>query len=169
MDAHHASTGIWPTVKSGQVQDASPGLTWCSIQQALHNGYRGLPAGWTLPRLRREYREPRPELTVDRILAWADAHHAARGCWPTRLSGGIEETGRETWMIVDTRLRKGGRGLPGGESLARLLLDHRGVRIKGCVPRLTVEQIVAWAEAHLRLRSCCTAIARFVAVWRRPR
>ena len=148
MDAHRASTGRWPTATSGPVQDGPPGLNWHSVIQAVQKGQRGLPAGLTWAGLRSEYREPRPEFTVERILAWADAHHARRGCWPTCASGRIEETGRETWSIVNAHLTRGGRGLPGGQNLASFLVEHRGVRIKNHLPPLRVEQILAWADAH---------------------
>ena len=148
MDGHLALTGRWPNAQAGRVHHGPPGLTWKSILQSLRAGHRGLPRGWTLARLRAEYRQPRPELTVERILAWADAHHAARGHWPTSRSGRIEETSRETWAIVSNHLSRGGRGLPGGQNLGRFLLEHRGVRAKNSLPPLRIEQILDWADAH---------------------
>jgi hypothetical protein len=56
----------------------------------------------------------------------------------------------ETWTGLDTALRNGRRGLPGGLSLARLLAEQRGVRNPKELPRLTVRQIRAWARAHRR-------------------
>jgi hypothetical protein len=44
-------------------------------------------------------------------------------------------------------LREGGRHLPGGSSLARLL-ETLGVRNRLNPPRLTKREILAWAEAH---------------------
>src|SRR5262249_6645494 len=40
-----------------------------------------------------------------------------------------------------------GQGLTGGSSLAQLLAERRGVRNHLRLPRLTVEQIAAWAKA----------------------
>ena len=34
------------------------------------------------------------ELTVEQILAWADAHHAAKGNWPTHDSGRVRGAAR---------------------------------------------------------------------------
>jgi hypothetical protein len=51
-------------------------------------------------------------------------------------------------MRVATALLEGLRGLPGGSSLARLLAERRGARNHLGLPRLTVAQVVAWAEAH---------------------
>ena len=56
----------------------------------------------------------------------------------------------ETWRGVDDALRHGLRGLPVGVGLARLLTARRGARNRTCLPRLSSEQILAWAEAHHR-------------------
>ena len=32
-----------------------------------------------------------PGLTVEEVLAWADAHHAATGNWPTKGSGPVPD------------------------------------------------------------------------------
>jgi hypothetical protein len=54
----------------------------------------------------------------------------------------------ETWLAVNSALDVGVRGLPGGSSLASVLHQHRGVRHRGKLPRLTVKQIQAWAQEH---------------------
>ena len=43
-------------------------------------------------------RRPVPTLTIDQILAWADAHHAAHGRWPTITSGPVPAEPGLTWM-----------------------------------------------------------------------
>jgi hypothetical protein len=91
----------------------------------------------------------RPPLTVDQVLAWADAHHACTGQWPTRRSGPVIGAPGETWANVNQALAKGLRGLP-RSSLACLLADYRGVRYRWKGSRLTVQQVVAWARAHRR-------------------
>jgi hypothetical protein len=63
---------------------------------------------------------------VEQILAWADAHHARTGRWPTSASGPVADAPGERWRNIDGALRYGRRGLPGGGSLARLLDRHRG-------------------------------------------
>jgi hypothetical protein len=60
-------------------------------------------------------------LTISQILAWAEAHHVRNGTWPAAGSGRIAESPRETWSAVNRALREGERGLPGGNSLYRLL------------------------------------------------
>ena len=62
-----------------------------------------------------------PSLTVEQILAWADAHHARTGLWPTKQDSAIADAPGERWHAVDVYLRQGLRGLPPGLSLARLL------------------------------------------------
>jgi hypothetical protein len=77
----------------------------------------------------------RPPLTVQQILAWADAHYERTGRWPTRNSGPVQEAPGETWERIHGALNEGYRGLPGSDSLAQLLDRHgrkrapwRGVR-----------------------------------------
>jgi hypothetical protein len=74
----------------------------------------------------------RPPLTLRQILAWADAHHARTGGWPSACSGPVADAPGEKWAGLDVALAEGRRGLPGGDSLARLL-DRR--RRGGAKPR----------------------------------
>jgi hypothetical protein len=69
----------------------------------------------------------RPRLTVEQILAWAEAHHARTGDWPGVACGPVCEAPGESWPALDKALHDGWRGLPGGDSLARLLV-RRGCR-----------------------------------------
>jgi hypothetical protein len=68
----------------------------------------------------------RPLLTVEQILAWADAHYARTGKWPTFASGPVLEAPGETWAAIASALHRGNRGLPGGHGLAWLRDRHRG-------------------------------------------
>jgi hypothetical protein len=96
----------------------------------------------------RRLQEKRPPLVEEQILAWADAHHERTGDWPTKTSGRVHETLQETWCGINLALRRGGRGLPGGVTLAQLLLEKRGVRNHLNLPPLTEELILTWADAH---------------------
>jgi hypothetical protein len=88
-----------------------------------------------------------PLLTVLQILAWADAHHQRTGRWPSRDSGPIPGTREETWVKVCSSLSVGRRGLPGGSSLAKLLVEQRGKKsIRNPAP-LSIPLILAWADA----------------------
>src|SRR5262249_33615409 len=53
-----------------------------------------------------------------------------------------------TWKAVDVALMKGHRGLPKGWSLAKLLHERRGVRHLDFLPRLTIKQILVWADEY---------------------
>jgi hypothetical protein len=66
----------------------------------------------------------RPSLTVEQVLAWADAHHARTGRWPNPNSGPVAGAPGEDWGDIDMALYAGYRGLPGGSSLFRLLAAH---------------------------------------------
>jgi hypothetical protein len=75
-----------------------------------------------------EHKRPGPKvkpITVAQILRWADAHHAQTGDWPTRFSGPIPGAGL-SWLAVHNAVSIGRRGLPGGDSLAKLLHRERG-------------------------------------------
>jgi len=139
---------------SGPVVDA-PGETWRVVNGALEKGLRSLAGGSSLPKLLAEHRGVRnagnlPRVEVEAILAWADASQQRTGRWPKLKSGPIPEAPGETWMRIGTALIEGLRGLSGGSSLAQLLAERRGVRNHLRLPRRTVEQVVAWAEAHRR-------------------
>ncbi len=158
-DAHHELKGSWPRKDSGLVP-GSWTQRWSGIDSALQKGLRGLQGGSSLARLlaaRRGVRNKKglPHLTVRQILRWADAFHATHRAWPQPKTkpGGIPGTNGETWLAVDTALRVGQRGLPGGSSLPQILADHRGVRNIADLPPLPVEQVLAWADAfHKRTR-----------------
>jgi len=49
------------------------------------------------------------------------------GSRPKGLVAALEET----WVAIETALRNGCRGLPGGSSLAKVLAEHRGLRRRG--------------------------------------
>jgi hypothetical protein len=127
-DRHRAGTGRWPNRSSGTVL-AAPGEVWSNIDAALKQGARGLPGGDTLQRLlarrRRVHSGAVPQLSERLILSWADAHHRATGRWPQAASGRVAASPRETWRAIQEALRQGLRGLPGGDTLARLLVRHR--------------------------------------------
>jgi hypothetical protein len=149
---HKETTGKWPTQDSGDIP-GSHGETWLRVDAALRYGHRGLPGGSSLRRLLAEKFGARnikalPDLSEQQILSWADNHHQRTGAWPSRHSGTIPDTTGDNWQQIETALRQGERGLNGGSSLARLLAEHRGVRNKKQFPRLTEEQILAWADAH---------------------
>ncbi len=152
-DETFEETGDWPTENSGSVID-EPTENWGAIDGALRSGHRTLPAGSSLPQLLLEHRGvpnrlSKPDLDEETILELADAYKAANGDWPTRDSGTVTGTA-DTWSAIDQALHKGGRGLGNGSSLAQLLETERGARNIRALPRLTDEQVVAWADAHFK-------------------
>lgn len=131
-DLHHKRTGQWPNVKSGEVPEDS-GQKWAAINGALDTGSRGLPGGSSLAKLLAEKRGLRnsqalPDLTIEQILQWADAHHRETGKWPKRDSGAVLGAPGEKWQNVSSALRLGFRGLPGGSSLAQLIESERNAK-----------------------------------------
>jgi hypothetical protein len=86
----------------------------------------------------------RPPLSIEQVLAWADAHYARTGRWPTAASGPVEGAPGEAWGNINAALSDGYRGHPGGNSLARLL-DRRRGRGHGRVPWTPAEDELARA------------------------
>jgi hypothetical protein len=129
-DAHRRRTGRFPSVTSGDVEGVE-GENWSAIHLALRHGSRGLPAGWSLARLLAKHRGHRPgaqkrRLTIGQILAWADIHYRRAGRFPNAAAGKVYGVDDETWLAIDAALQRSGRGLPGGSSLHRLLVEFRG-------------------------------------------
>lgn len=153
-DAFHERTNKWPSQYSGTIPE-SPGDTWIKVQVALRVGTRGLPGGSSLSELLYEKRGVRrgprvPNLTVKQVLAWADDHFRRTGAWPRVDSGPVLGAKHEKWGSIDAALGMGLRGLPGGSSIAKVLSQHRGVRVLSCLPPLTEAQILKWADSYHR-------------------
>jgi hypothetical protein len=154
-DAWHARTGEWPHTDCADDVPEAPGECWNNIDQSLRDGARGLPGNDSLARLLARQRGHRnlgdlPHLTITQILTWARAHHQRTGRWPVASLLDIPEAPGESWAAINTALREGLRGLPGGDSLAALLARRLGVRNQSSVPPLSVRQIVQWARDHER-------------------
>lgn len=125
-EAHKERTGRWPIRSSGVIPEA-PGENWRKVDAALRVGNRGCPGGSSLARFLSEERGVRnrtclPRLTIDGILEWSNQHRQLTGSLPSHRSGSIPESPGDTWSAVDVALKQGLRGLPGGVTLARLLL-----------------------------------------------
>lgn len=151
-DEHYQKAREWPNQDSGDVLGAS-GEKWRNIDASLAVGQRSLPGGSSLAQLLAEKRGVRniadlPNLTVEQILHWVDAHHHKAGEWPKLNSGKVLDAPGEKWGSIENNLRLGLRGLPGGLSLAQLLAEKRGVRNHLALPPLTIEQILEWADSH---------------------
>lgn len=94
----------------------------------------------------------RDKLGIRQIVKLIDEHYALTGRWPTSRSGRLITRPDLTWEAINTALRRGCRGLPGGDSLARVLQRHRGITdTRLARPTLTRQQILEWADQyHLR-------------------
>jgi hypothetical protein len=91
----------------------------------------------------------KPPLTVPMILEWIDAHTKRTGVWPNKFSGPVADGNLgDNCRRIDNALKLGLRGLLGGYSLAKLLVETRGVRVKYYAPDLTETQIREWADRH---------------------
>jgi transcriptional regulator with XRE-family HTH domain len=153
-DRHRERTGRWPSVISGSVTGTDD-LNWRRVDNALRYGLRGLAGGSSLALFLAERRGARnrtnlPDLSVRQVLALARAHHARTGAWPTMDSGPVADAPGETWAAINAALRESGRGLPGGNSLGRLLARRTRARNHTNITRLTEAKILSWADAYHR-------------------
>src|SRR5262249_40977985 len=91
-----------------------------------------------------------PALSVDQIVAGADAFNERTGEWPKQKHWPevIPASGGETWGNVIQAIAKGLRSFPGRGTLFDLLAKHRGVRNVGHLPPLTPMQILMWVDAY---------------------
>jgi hypothetical protein len=133
-DAHFQRTGTWPNTATGEVVDA-PGEKWKLIDSDLRQGQRGLTGGSSLARLlakKRGTRNPSAlaPLTEEVILSWADLHCERTGSYPRYTDGLVTDAPGETWAALDGALRRGKRGLPGGSSVAKLLVAAGRMRFR---------------------------------------
>ena len=149
-DEHRARTGKWPGghTRPGPASEE----TWPAIEMALRSGVRGLPGGSSLALLLIARRDAvihlhKADLTEGQILRWADEFRELTGRWPAGKSEPPPAEG-ESWPAIDGSLRVGNRGLPGGSSLARLLVEHRSADKQSYRQRLSTGLILGWADAH---------------------
>jgi hypothetical protein len=151
-DSFFAEHGCWPNRNEGLIEDGAK-ATWMAVDIALGKGNRGLPGGSSLARLLAKHRGvpnvgDLPEFTYEKVLDWADSHHARTGSWPNSKSGPILECPGETWAVMDQRMRKGQRGLDRKLPLAHFLHAERGVRIYHNVQPLNIQDIRQWIQHH---------------------
>jgi hypothetical protein len=152
-DDYHRRNGRWPRHSSGRIRPLDE--TWLAINAALDRGNRGLPGGSSLAKLlaaERGIRNPYcpPPLSEGQILTWARAHFRRTGEWPLATSGAISGVPGETWLGADGALRRGIRGLPGKSSLSSLLAANGIKHNPKALPRLSVSQILNWADAFFQ-------------------
>jgi hypothetical protein len=79
------------------------------------------------------------------IVKWAKIHFRVKGQWPSNKSGPVIGAPGEDWQAINKCLCNGYRGLAGGSSLARLLVEEG---LKRPPPPLTIEGILTWAAAE---------------------
>lgn len=67
---------------------------------------------------------PRPPLSIEQVLAWADARHARTGKYPVAHSGPVHEAPDETWLNINQAMSAGKRGFKRRQTtLAQLPLN----------------------------------------------
>jgi hypothetical protein len=122
-----ANGGRNPSVMSG---DATPHfgskMTWAAVNQRLEKGWPGFSGGSSLAKFLVEHGFGRG-LTVEIVKAAIVKYRNANGGRnPTVTSGDATPYvgNTVTWRGVNSSLREGCRGLPGGSSLARFLVEH---------------------------------------------
>jgi len=138
-DTHHQRHGRWPSAAAGVIPKTK-GLTWRAVNLALRQGHRGLQGGSSLSRLLSEHRgkplwASKPELSIEKILAWVEEHRRRTGQWPRVASGPVYAAPDENWRAINMALRCGNRGLPAGLSLRQLRLQQARHRKGTATPK----------------------------------
>lgn len=153
-----------PPVKNGLVEGGYPGDTWCGYDFCLRNGYRGLPKLGSLAKLLSErcgfkYQCDIPDLCEESILSLAELYKEKHSKWPGQKSGPVEGGyPGDTWAVYELHLRDGGRGLPGGSSVAKLISSkHEHAHAKNR-PELTYDFIIARASEYFDANSKYPAV-----------
>jgi len=153
-EEHHRLNGTWPTMHSGRVIADGVNETWYGVNHALICGTRGLYGKTSLVRILQQFRgvirvEP---LSESKIVDWAADHFRRTGSWPTVESGAVLAGKGITWSGINSALRQGCRGLPGGSTLSNLLKTRGAIPIvRRWRPLLSRRQILDWAEAHFKV------------------
>lgn len=135
--------GRFPTHQSGDVEPSmstDEPITWQGVNGCLSNGFRGQEPGQSLASFIAKHfgiinGTNRKTYTPELILEWAEHFYKANGYYPTKRSGavdyGIIDGYSETsWSSIDACLRRGRLGLPGGDSLHKLILEHSSHKLK---------------------------------------
>jgi len=69
----------------------------------------------------------KPLLSEEQIKTWIREYHEQTGKWPTLMSNSLPGM-NTSWPAIGTCLRKGARGLRGGRSLSKLVLEVSGLK-----------------------------------------
>ncbi|MBW2187231.1 MAG: hypothetical protein JRG71_12795 [Deltaproteobacteria bacterium] len=153
ISEYHRINGEYPKRNSVEVPGHAK-LTWAQIDSALINGSDGLKNGRSLAIVLEQkfgvvtFRN-KPKFSEDEILMWADAYKQRYGDWPNRAVGIIEESlVEDTWQAVHSALNEGARGLPGKDTLTKLIERNRHVERRTVKSALTVATIIDYADDH---------------------
>lgn len=143
--------GEWPTQRTkGEIPEL-PNETWSILDNALESGLRGLPGGSSLPKFLTSHgvsnRGSKMGLTESHIWKAAQNWFTQEYQWPSQHTvGEIPELPGYNWNSINSALRVGGRGLPRGSSLSKLLTSH-GATNRGSKSNLTEDHIWEAAQA----------------------
>lgn len=140
----------WPSTNREKCSVMGECREWVALSANLNAKY-----GFRVTRLISEIGGPnwknflgKPTLTEEIILADADAFHEINHEWPRHGDKRpVPNKPQETWYAYQSALWVGGRGLPGGTSLRRLLAKCRGAYHPRLQPILTEETILVDAYA----------------------
>ncbi len=125
--AYYEKHNQWPKSSSEEIADPETKDSWQKISYAFVHGKRGLYKS-SLRLFINENLDSslvKEQLTVDKILNWADAFFKKHGEYPKQRSGVIPQSKNDTWMTIETALREDRRGMRGEKSLYQFLKKHR--------------------------------------------
>ena len=146
-DAWYEKYETWPKKSSGNVLSLE-NLTWSKIDKQLQRTDWGSFANLLF--LKRDVRHhlKQDKLTIHQIIEWAKDHFGKTKEWPTYKSGNVLAEPSENWSAIRSNLVAGGRGLPKGLSVEKVLFDELGVVGVRAGKKLTEQRVLTFALMH---------------------
>jgi hypothetical protein len=137
----------WPKKSSGLIS-SQENLTWNTINNQLKRTEIGSLVNLLF--LERDVRHhlKRNKLTIYQIIEWAKDHFEKTNEWPTYKSGKVLAEPSEKWSSIRSNLVHGGRGLPKGLSIEKVLFDELGVIGVRSGKQLTEQRVHSLALMH---------------------
>jgi len=138
----------WPKKGSGPVGKDTE-LTWNDVNnQCKRREHNSSLANLLLEKRQVRHHLAEKNLSIELIILWAEHHHQETNSWPTYKSGAVLAEPSENWSAIRSNLVAGGRGLPSGLSIEKVLFNELGIVGVRAGKNLTEDLIIKLAKAH---------------------
>ena len=141
----------WPKKGSGPVGEDTE-LTWNDVNnQCKRKEHNSSLANLLLEKRQVRHHLAKKNLSIQLIISWAKHHYQETNSWPTYESGVVLAEPSENWGAIRSNLVAGGRGLPSGLSIEKVLTNELGIVGVRSGKNLTEELVIRLAKAHFEL------------------